>query len=216
MLTKAFTFNPVGENTYLIWDEETKEAAIIDAGMSNNRENEAVNEVVTKESLQLKYALQTHMHFDHIWGLSYIKEKYGLRPLCHADDEVIYSQAPEMTSMFRLSMNWNIPAIERFLVEGETLPLGKTAIKVLHTPGHTPGGLSFYIESAHTLFTGDTLFRGSVGRTDLPGGNLTDEINSIKNKILTLPADTVIYSGHGPESTVEWEWKHNPFIWSRE
>ena len=117
-----------------------------------------------------------------------------------------------MTSMFRLSMNWNLPAIERYLNEGDVIKLGKTDIKVLHTPGHTPGGLSYYIESAHTVFTGDTLFQGSVGRTDLPGGNLTDELNSIKNKILTLPADTIIYSGHGPSSNVEWELKHNPFI----
>jgi glyoxylase-like metal-dependent hydrolase (beta-lactamase superfamily II) len=212
MITKAFTFNPVGENTYLIWDEETKEAAIIDAGMSNNRENAAISDIIIKEKLKLKYALQTHMHFDHVWGLSYIKETYDLRPLCHAADELIYSQAPEMTGMFRLSMNWNLPAIERFIDEGEIIQLGKTSINVLHTPGHTPGGLSYYIESAHTIFTGDTLFQGSVGRTDLPGGNLTDEINSIKNKILTLPSDTIIYSGHGPESNVGWELKHNPFL----
>ena len=212
MFTKAFLFNPVGENTYLIWDEETKEAAIIDAGMSNNRENAAVSEFITKENLQLKYALQTHMHFDHVWGLSYIKETYNLRPLCHAADEIIYSQAPEMTGMFRLSMNWNLPAIGRYIEEGEIIQLGKTSIQVLHTPGHTPGGLSFYIESDHIIFTGDTLFQGSVGRTDLPGGNLEEEINSIKTKILTLPSDTIIYSGHGPKSSVEWEKKHNPFL----
>lgn len=212
MLTKTFLFNPVGENTYLIWDEETKEAAIIDAGMSNNRENSAVSEFITKENLQLKYALQTHMHFDHVWGLSYIKETYNLRPLCHAADEIIYSQAPEMTGMFRLSMNWNLPAIGRYIEEGEIIQLGKTSIQVLHTPGHTPGGLSFYIESDHIIFTGDTLFQGSVGRTDLPGGNLEEEINSIKTKILTLPSDTIIYSGHGPKSSVEWEKKHNPFL----
>lgn len=212
MLTKAFLFNPVGENTYLIWDEETKEAAIIDAGMSNNRENAAVSEFITKENLQLKYALQTHMHFDHVWGLSYIKETYNLRPLCHTADEIIYSQAPEMTGMFRLSMNWNLPAIGRYIEEGEIVQLGKTSIKVLHTPGHTPGGLSFYIESDHIIFTGDTLFQGSVGRTDLPGGNLEEEIKSIKTKILTLPSDTIIYSGHGPKSSVEWEKKHNPFL----
>ena len=212
MLTKAFTFNPVGENTYLIWDEETKEAAIIDAGMSNNRENAIVSDFIAKENLKLKYALQTHMHFDHVWGLSYIKETYDLRPLCHAADESIYSQAPEMTSMFRLSMNWDLPAIERYIDEGETLLLGKTAIKVLHTPGHTPGGLCYYIESVNTLFTGDTLFQGSVGRTDLPGGNLKDEINSIKNKILTLPSNTIIYSGHGPKSNVGWELRNNPYL----
>ena len=212
MLIKAFTFNPVGENTYLIWDEETREAAIIDAGMSNNRENAAVSDLIDKENLLLKYALQTHMHFDHVWGLPYIKETYNLRPLCHAADEIIYSQAPEMTGMFRLSMNWNLPAIERYIDEGETFQLGNTEIKVLHTPGHTPGGLSFYIESAHTLFTGDTLFQGSVGRTDLPGGDLAEEINSIKTKILTLPSNTIIYSGHGPESSIGWELKYNPFL----
>ena len=212
MLIKTFTFNPVGENTYLIWDEETRETAIIDAGMSNNRENAAVSDLINKENLILKYALQTHMHFDHVWGLSYIKETYNLKPICHAADEIIYSQAPEMTGMFRLSMNWNLPAIERYIDEGETFQLGNTVIKVLHTPGHTPGGLSFYIESAHTIFTGDTLFQGSIGRTDLPGGDMKKEIDSIKNKIMTLPPDTIIYSGHGPESSVGWEIKYNPFL----
>ena len=212
MLTKAFTFNPVGENTYLIWDEESREAAIIDAGMSNNRENTIISEFITKENLQLKYALQTHMHFDHIWGLAYIQETYGLKPLCHAAEESIYRDVPEMTSMFRLSMNWNLPVVERYINEGDTFQLGNTTIKVLHTPGHTPGGLSYYIESAHTLFTGDTLFKGSVGRTDLPGGNLSEEMDSIKNKIITLPSDTIVYSGHGPESSIGWELENNPYL----
>ena len=212
MLTKAFTFNPVGENTYLIWDEESREAAIIDAGMSNNRENAIISEFITKENLQLKYALQTHMHFDHIWGLSYIQETYGLKPLCHAAEESIYRDVPEMTSMFRLSMNWTLPTVERHINEGDTFQLGNTTIKVLHTPGHTPGGLSYYIESAHTLFTGDTLFKGSIGRTDLPGGNLSEEMDSIKNKIITLPSDTIVYSGHGPESNIGWELKNNPYL----
>ncbi len=212
MLTKAFTFNPVGENTYLIWDEESCEAAIIDAGMSNNRENAIISEFITKENLQLKYALQTHMHFDHIWGLSYILETYGIKPLCHAAEESIYRDVPEMTSMFRLSMNWNLPVVERYINEGDTFQLGNTTIKVLHTPGHTPGGLSYYIPSANIIFTGDTLFQGSIGRTDLPGGNLSEEIDSIKNKIITLPSETIIYSGHGPESNIGWELKNNPYL----
>ena len=212
MLIKAFTFNPVGENTYIIWDEETKEAAIIDAGMSNNRENEAVSQFVAQENLKLKFALQTHMHFDHVWGLSYIKETYGLNPLCHIADESIYADVPEMTSMFRLSMAWNLPAIERHIDERETIQLGNTTIKVLHTPGHTPGGLSYYIPSANIIFTGDTLFQGSIGRTDLPGGNLSDEIESIKKKIITLPTETTIYSGHGPKSNVGWELRNNPYL----
>ena len=212
MLTKAFTFNPVGENTYLIWDEESHEAAIIDAGMSNNRENAIISEFITQENLQLKYALQTHMHFDHIWGLSYILETYGLKPLCHAAEESIYRDVPEMTSMFRLSMNWNLPTVERYINEGDTFQLGNTTIKVLHTPGHTPGGLSYYIPSANIIFTGDTLFQGSIGRTDLPGGNLSEEIDSIKNKIITLPSETIIYSGHGPESNIGWELKNNPYL----
>lgn len=212
MLTKAFTFNPVGENTYIIWDEVSLEAAIIDAGMSNNRENAVVSDFIARENLHLKYALQTHMHFDHIWGLSFIQETYGLKPLCHRAEEAIYSDVPEMTSMFRLSMNWNLPAVERYIDEGETFLLGNTVIRVLHTPGHTPGGLSYYIESANTLFTGDTLFQGSIGRTDLPGGNLEEELASIRNKIITLPADTVIYSGHGPKSSVAWEVRNNPYL----
>ncbi|MCR5535177.1 MAG: MBL fold metallo-hydrolase [Bacteroidaceae bacterium] len=212
MLTKAFTFNPVGENTYLIWDEESREAVIIDAGMSNNRENSIISEFITQENLQLKYALQTHMHFDHIWGLSYILETYGIKPLCHAAEESIYRDVPEMTSMFRLSMNWNLPVVERYINEGDTFQLGNTTIKVMHTPGHTPGGLSYYIPSANIIFTGDTLFQGSIGRTDLPGGNLDEELESIKNKIAILPTETTIYPGHGPKSNIGWELKNNPYL----
>lgn len=212
MLTKAFTFNPVGENTYLIWDEESREAVIIDAGMSNNRENSIISEFITQENLQLKYALQTHMHFDHIWGLSYILETYGIKPLCHAAEESIYRDVPEMTSMFRLSMNWNLPVVERYINEGDTFQLGNATIKVLHTPGHTPGGLSYYIPSANIIFTGDTLFQGSIGRTDLPGGNLDEELESIKNKIAILPTETTIYPGHGPKSNIGWELKNNPYL----
>ena len=117
-----------------------------------------------------------------------------------------------MTSMFRLSMNWNLPTVERFIDEGEDIQLGNTTIQVLFTPGHTPGGLSYYIESANTIFTGDTLFQGSIGRTDLPGGNLQLELESIKNKIITLPPETIIYSGHGPKSNVGWELRNNPYL----
>lgn len=212
MITKAFTFNPVGENTYLIWDEETKEAAIVDAGMSNFHENSAISDVITKEGLHLKYAFQTHMHFDHVWGLMFINETYGLCPMCHRSDESIYWQVPEMTSMFRLSMNWNLPSVERYLEDGDVFLLGKTEIKVLYTPGHTPGGVSYYVEAAKTLFTGDTLFCDSIGRTDLPGGNMEEELESIKTRIFTLPADTVIYPGHGPATSVGWEQKNNPYL----
>lgn len=162
--------------------------------------------------LKMKYALQTHAHFDHTFGLPFVYRTYGLRPIFHVDEEKTYQQMPGMAAQFGLTIGGGMPPIERLLNDGAELRLGETVIRLIHTPGHTPGSASLYIPDARLLLSGDTLFQGSIGRTDLPGGNFEAEIDSIKNKLFRLPDDTTVLSGHGPATTIGWEKKHNYYI----
>lgn len=211
MKIQCFIFNPVQENTYLVWDEVTHEAAIIDAGMSNKQECDIIFDFIEKNQLKLKYALQTHMHFDHVYGLAFIKKTYDIVPLYHILDEATYHEAMEMACLFRLPFDTNLPHATHYVNDGDTFTLGTTTIRAVHTPGHTPGGLT-YITDCGMAFCGDTLFRCSIGRTDLSGGNMEQEINSIQSKIMVLPSSTVLYSGHGSETTVEYEKRNNPYL----
>lgn len=209
---KSFTFNPVQENTYLIWDEETLEAAIVDAGTHSKYEEQALWESIESLGLKMKYALQTHAHFDHTFGLAFISQTFGLNPILHADEADVYKQMPAMAMRFGLDMDDKMPPIGKLLQDGDELQLGKTSIRLIHTPGHTPGSSSFYISDAGLLLSGDTLFRQSIGRTDLPGGSFETEMDSIKNKLFTLPDDTNVLPGHGPSTTIGWEKQNNPFV----
>lgn len=202
MKIKQFVFNMVGESTFIVWDELTKDAAVIDAGMYDNEERQEIADFVRKEGLNLCMALQTHMHFDHIFGLQFIFDTYGLRPICHSADEQLYYQMPEMIRMFGIREPLLLPKPLRYIADGETFRLGNIEIKAIHTPGHTPGGTCYYIEQEATLFSGDTLFCQSIGRTDLPGGDYKTEIESIQKKLFVLPSETKVYPGHGPFTTI--------------
>ena len=212
MKYQTYTFNPVQENTYLLWDETTLEAAIVDAGSWNRQEEQMLEGSIKALGLKMKYALQTHAHFDHTFGLPFVYRTYGLRPIFHVDEEKTYQQMPGMAAQFGLTIGGGMPPIERLLNDGAELRLGETVIRLIHTPGHTPGSASLYIPDARLLLSGDTLFQGSIGRTDLPGGNFEAEIDSIKNKLFRLPDDTTVLSGHGPATTIGWEKKHNYYI----
>ena len=212
MKYQTYTFNPVQENTYLLWDETTLEAAIVDAGSWNRQEEQMLEGSIKALGLKMKYALQTHAHFDHTFGLPFVYRTYGLRPIFHVDEEKTYQQMPGMAAQFGLTIGGGMPPIERLLNDGAELRLGETVIRLIHTPGHTPGSASLYIPDARLLLSGDTLFQGSIGRTDLPGGNFEAEIDSIKNKLFRLPDDTTVFSGHGPATTIGWEKKHNYYI----
>jgi len=209
---QTFTFNPVQENTYLLWDETTLEAAIVDAGMWNRQEEQLLEGSIAAHGLKLKYALQTHAHFDHTYGLPFIYRTYGTKPIFHVDDEVTYRQMPSMAAQFGLIIGGPMPPIERLLNDGTELRLGETLIRLIHTPGHTPGSASFYIPEAKLLLSGDTLFLQSIGRTDLPGGNLEAELNSIRNKLFRLPEDTAVLPGHGPATTIGSEKRNNYYL----
>jgi len=208
----SFTFNPVEENTYLLWDEETLEAAIVDAGCWTQREEQLLAETIKAQRLKPRYALQTHSHFDHTFGLPFVYRTYGIKPICQVDDAITYKQMPKMAQQFGLNIQEEMPPIERLLNDGDKLSLGKSSISLIHTPGHTPGSSAYYIPDSNLLFSGDTLFKQSIGRTDLPGGNFNAELDSIRNKLFLLPDDTIVLSGHGPTTTIGWEKQHNYYV----
>ncbi len=210
---KTFIVNPVEENCYVLWDDTSHEGAIVDCGMWNDREQTAIAQFINAEGIEIKYLLQTHMHFDHCMGLGFAAEQYGLMPLCHAADLPVYKAAPEMVlRWFRKDITDMLPEVRAILTEASSLSLGDTTIQILHTPGHTPGGICYYVSAARLVFTGDTLFRQGIGRSDLPGGNLEQELESIREKLFTLPPDTTALPGHGPATTIGEEQDSNPYL----
>lgn len=211
MTVKTFALKPIMENCYVV--SEGKECAIIDCGALLENEWAKIKRHIADNELTPKYALQTHMHFDHVYGLYFVKRDYGIGPLCHMLEEPVYEQAGDMSRSFiGQDMNIPLPKVERHLRDGERLSLGGKTIEVIHTPGHTPGGLCFYIEEDNILFSGDTLFQGSIGRTDLPGGSMSMEISSITERLLCLPEETLVYPGHGDRTNIGWEKKHNMYF----
>ena len=210
---KRFVVNPVEENCYIIWDDNSHEGAVIDCGAWSKDEHRQISSFIREHGIRLKYALQTHMHFDHCLGLGQIASCYDLIPMCHPADVPVYEGAPDMVQKwFRVDISDMLPEVDPSISESYALNLGDNAIQVLHTPGHTPGGVCYYIPQARIVITGDTLFRMGIGRTDLPGGDYRQELESIENKIFTLPADTKVLPGHGPESSVGEELNANPYI----
>lgn len=208
----SFTFNPIQENTYLLWDETTLEAAIVDAGCWNRLEEQLLEGSIKAHGLKLKYALQTHAHFDHTFGLPFIHRTYGLKPVFHVKEDETYRDMPAMAAQFGLNIGGGMPPIGMLLNDGDELKLGQTVIRLIHTPGHTTGSSSFYVPSDGLLLCGDTLFQGSIGRTDLPGGSFDAEIDSIKNKLLRLPDETTVLCGHGPTTTIGHEKQNNYYF----
>ncbi len=205
-----FIFNPIQENTYLVWDE-TKECAIIDAGNSSERETEVLSNFITEQGLKPVLAVNTHCHFDHIFGVQAIKDAYGVQFAASKKDEAILRQGAEHAAMFGIDMA-SAPEIDVDLDAADEIRFGETVLKVVKTPGHTHGGVVLYHAESRSLFTGDTLFRESIGRTDLAGGDYTALMHSIIENILPLGDETTIYPGHGEKSDLGHESLYNPFI----
>jgi len=206
-----FTFNPFFENTYIIWDKETKEAAVIDPGMSNEKEEDKLASFIEENSLKISYLINTHCHIDHILGCSFIKTKYNPVYYMPEKDLLLFENAENQAAMFGVTLN-KLPELEKFLSEDEKIKLGNESITMLFTPGHSPGEFCLYMEDSGFCISGDVLFDENIGRTDLPGGNFNVLIDSIENKLLTLPDEVVIYPGHGEKSTIGHEKLHNPFL----
>lgn len=206
MQIQSFIVMPsFGTNTYLIWDEISHEAMVVDMAQDSPRIIEALQE----HELNLKYIVNTHGHADHIGGNSYLKSKTGAPVCIHPADAVKLVDASKNLST-RLGTQIVSDPMDIELTEGTVLHLGETAFTVFHTPGHTVGGICLYTPGM--LISGDTLFSGSIGRTDFPGGSLEDLKEAVVNKLYTLPDETVVYPGHGGTTTIGYEKRNNPFV----
>lgn len=208
---KSFEFNPFNENTYVIWDVETKQAAVIDPGCYDDFEQDEIKSFIEQEKLNLVLLLNTHCHIDHILGVSFIKETFNTKYLVPKKDLPLLQNASAQGQMFGFEID-NLPEPDEFISEEKIIKIGNEELKPLFTPGHTAGEYCFYSEKNKICITGDVLFHQSIGRTDLWGGNYDTLIESIKNKLLTLPDETKIFPGHGIESTIGIERKQNPFL----
>ena len=200
---KTFVMNPVQVNCYVLWDTETHDGVIIDCGAWNETEQKRLQEFIEGEKINLRHALQTHMHFDHTMGAEFINRQYGLPPTCHPAEQEVYASSAEMVMRwFHMDITNRMPQCQPTLSPSSVITLSSTKIQVIHTPGHTPGGVCFHLPAQRILFSGDTLFRQGIGRTDLPGGSYSQIVNSIRTQLFTLPADTLVLPGHGPETTI--------------
>ncbi|MDR1722902.1 MAG: MBL fold metallo-hydrolase [Tannerella sp.] len=208
---KRFTFNYFGENTYLIFDE-TREAVIIDCGCINRQEETALSGAISDNKLIIKRLLSTHYHFDHVVGNGFIFMEYGISPEMHRNERNDNTPSLDMQARaFRIPGTFKDVETKHFIEENEEVRFGNVRLTALLVPGHSPASLAFYSEADKVVFTGDALFYGSIGRTDLWGGNYNTLITSIKEKLLTLPGNTVVYPGHGESTSVGFEKANNPY-----
>ena len=212
MKIKTFEFNPLGVNTYVLYDK-TGECVVIDASCFFPDERELLLNFILDNNLVVKHLLNTHLHFDHVFGVNFMASQFGLKLQVHPDDVFLLDNLPQQLQMFGFNTNVDYtPEIGNYLKENDIISFGEQQLKVLHVPGHSPGSIVFYNEKEKFAVVGDVLFNGSIGRTDLPGGNFDQLIEGIRTKLFTLPDDTEIYSGHGPKTTIGQEKKHNPFV----
>ena len=211
MLTvKSFTFSPVQENTYVVYNQ-SGECCIIDPGCYFGNERNELKEFIQDAGLSPKYLLNTHCHLDHVFGNKFVFETWQLEPYLHALEQPVLENAP------MAGLQWGLPFDNyrgplHFLRAGDTVRLGADTLKVLFTPGHSPGHICFYCEAQHFLVGGDVLFKLGIGRTDLPGGDFDTLINSIRTQLFVLPDETTVYPGHGEPTTIGFEKANNPFL----
>jgi hydroxyacylglutathione hydrolase len=207
---KAFVFNPVQENTYLLYNEKGN-GIMIDPGCYFDQERDELVYFMEQNKIKLRLLLNTHCHLDHVFGNQWIHETYDLLLHIHEKEKQILDFAPASGLMWNLPFdNYNGEFV--WLKEGEEILLDDDRLAIRFTPGHSPGHVCFYNKEQGFVIGGDVLFKQSIGRTDLPGGDFDTLITSIKTQLFTLPDNTIVYSGHGPETTVGYEKKHNPFL----
>src|SRR4030066_240504 len=209
---KKFSFSSFLENTYLIWDESSKETMIVDPGCYDSYEEKELEGFISSNKLVVRYLVNTHCHIDHIFGCRFVKENYKVPYYAPENDLPLIEQFDKQIEFLGMELKINPPLPDHYISEDLKLKLGKTEPVFLFTPGHTPGEYCIYFPEDKICLTGDVLFQSSVGRADLWGGNYDTLLQSIKTKLLSLPDETVIYSGHGDESTIGDEKKYNPFL----
>ena len=210
MEIKRFIFNPIEVNCYVLSDD-SKECVVIDAGCWTERKQLQLCQYIEENELKVKHLLNTHLHFDHVYGNLFMKQKFGIETEAHPDDEFMLHEN-QLREMGIANANMPVAPIGRYLSNGESILFGRECLDVIHVPGHSPGGVAFYSASAEAVWVGDTLFCRSMGRTDLVGGNQDQLVNSIREKLFSLPDSTVVYPGHGPATTIGEERQFNPYL----
>ncbi len=205
MILIRLIVGPLQVNCFILADEKTKEAVVIDPGDDAGD----ILKTVRDKGFTIRYIINTHGHFDHVGANKAIKDSTGAELLIHEGDAALMASAPMQSRAFGINAE-SSPQADRYVKHGDVIHAGEIALKVLHTPGHSSGGISLLEQGM--VFTGDSLFAGSIGRTDLPGGDLMTLLRSIKTNLMTLPDDTKVFCGHGPASTIGDERRENPFL----
>lgn len=212
MKVVRFGFSLFGINTYIVYDEKSCECAVIDPGMIDAEEEEALSGFIARNDLKVTHLINTHLHIDHAIGNKYVSERYGVVPEAHDADSPLGKRLQQQAREFGIFQKVEDLGHTRSLRDEDEIMIGDGKLKVLHVPGHSPGGIALYDKRDGFVIVGDSLFSGSIGRTDLPGGDYATLITAIKNKLLQLPPTTVVYPGHGPATTIARELSSNPYL----
>ncbi|MDR2835601.1 MAG: MBL fold metallo-hydrolase [Bacteroidales bacterium] len=207
---KRFIFNELGVNAFVLYDD-TREAVIVDGAAENEKQSNELLKFIEEKNLKVKYIISTHGHFDHIYGNSKLLEKFKVPLLMHKDDNIWIENFQQITARYGMKTD-KAPLPTKTIDEGDTIKFGNSELLVFHVPGHSAGSIVLYAKEINLLISGDTLFEDSIGRTDLEGGDYNTLIKNIKEKILVLPPNTIVFPGHGNSTTVEYESKNNPYL----
>ncbi len=211
MIVKCFEFNMLPVNTYVIWNPDDREAVIIDPGCYFSGEAAILKQYIDENYLTVKHLLNTHLHFDHIFGNPFVENAFHIKAKANDCDIKWLLNIKKRVEIFGLRYDETINPIEddNILNEGDTIAYGNSVLSIFHIPGHSPGSLVFYSKKDDILFTGDVLFQGSIGRSDFPDSDTSALTSGIKNKLFVLPDNTIVYPGHGPATTIGYEKKYN-------
>ena len=209
---KRFTCNVLAENCYVVSDE-SHEAVIIDCGVMYQEEGIAITQYIRDNGLHPLHLLCTHGHFDHCMGNGLIYREFGLKPEAHTGDQFLMETMQQQTTdILGVALPMEVPPVGRYLTDKDAITFGSHTLRILHTPGHTPGGVTYYCKEEGIAFSGDTLFRMSIGRTEFDGGSYEQIVHSLREVLAVLPPDTKVYPGHGPETTIADEIRYNPYM----
>ena len=209
---KRFTCNMLAENCYVVSDD-TNEAVIIDCGVMYEDEGTAIIQYIRDNNLNPLHLLCTHGHFDHCMGNGAIYKEFHLKPEVHHEDQYLMENMAQQTAdILGVALPMEVPPVGKYLSDSDVITFGNHTLHILHTPGHTLGGVTYYCKEEGIAFSGDTLFRMSIGRTDFEGGSYEQIVHSLQDVLAKLPADTKVYPGHGPETTIADEIRYNPYM----